>query len=185
MLTLDEIGLKHKTDKASRHHHYLDFYELLFEPWRYKRLRILEIGIQFGLSLKTWREYFVHAHIIGLDSIDNDVHFKTEDGVLLGIWDAYTPESVSRIESRFDIIIDDGSHEPQHQKFVVEHYLPMLTDEGVLIIEDILKPETIPFLAKSLPDNFNYVGVEMTQGDSIVDSRLFVTWRKHSSVFYK
>lgn len=178
MMTLDEIGIKHKTDKSSLHHHYLAFYSLIFSPWRFKHINILEIGVQFGNSIRTWREYFVHAHIIGFDLVDNGVKFDVPDGIDIGILDAYKTESLDQIEGKLDIIIDDGSHQVQHQKFVVEHYLSLLTDEGVLIVEDVLSPLTIKLLAESLPNNFNYVGVDMTQGNSVVDSRLFVAWRK-------
>lgn len=178
MLSLEEIGLKYGTGKSSLTADYLNFYELLLGPWRYKHIKILEIGVQFGYSLKMWRDYFVCAHIIGIDSVDNGVKFMSEDGIILEIADGYSPDTVARIAGqKFDIIIDDGSHIPLDQKFFVESYSPFLTDEGVLIVEDVLTPEIIPFLVQGVPDKFNSCAIEMNKGGC----RLFIVWRKHSS----
>jgi hypothetical protein len=51
--TLDVIGLKHGTDKASSGHNYLEFYESFFAPLRENQLTVLEIGVYQGASLKT------------------------------------------------------------------------------------------------------------------------------------
>lgn len=178
MRSLTEIGLAQQTDKAS-HHHYLSLYDLLFGQLKYKHIKILEIGVQFGNSLRTWREYFVYAHIIGIDSVDNGVHFKPEDGIVVEIGDAYSNQMLTRIgDLKFDIIIDDGSHAPQDQIWFVEHYSHFLTHDGILIVEDVLSPTTITALSVILPKEFNYAAVDMTEGNSQVDSRLFLVWKK-------
>lgn len=64
-MTLDEIGLKYNTDKSSRAHGYLDFYEKYFP--KDLQGRILEIGVMDGYSLKMWNEYYSKAEIIGID----------------------------------------------------------------------------------------------------------------------
>src|SRR6266404_1855624 len=110
MMALDEIGVKHGTDKSSLNHHYLSLYELLFRD--FINPRILEIGVQFGNSLRTWREYFPGSKIIGIDSIDNGEKAKA-DGTVILIGEAYCVETVRSLgETRFDIMIDDGSHNP-------------------------------------------------------------------------
>ncbi len=176
MKTLDEIGVKHGTDKSSWHHHYLQLYELLFSRWRFSPIRILEIGVQFGHSLKTWQEYFVSASIIGIDSVDNGIDLDL-DGIQIAIGDAYSREMFDRLYGQeFHIIIDDGSHDPGHQRWFIEHYFELLTDDGILIVEDVLSPDTIGMLAKAFPKDFCYVAVDMTEGNSTVDSRLFIAW---------
>ncbi|HQT68764.1 MAG TPA: hypothetical protein PLC74_14290, partial [Acetobacteraceae bacterium] len=57
-LSLDDIGMAHGTDKSSIYHNYLNFYEIFFKPFRQIELKILEIGVLNGASLKTWEQYF-------------------------------------------------------------------------------------------------------------------------------
>lgn len=178
--TLNQIGVERGTDKSSLNHHYLSLYDMLFDPMRDQDIRILEIGVQFGNSLRTWREYFPSAGIVGIDSIDNDVKFNPMDGVNVIIGDAYNDRIFERLVGKFDIIIDDGSHEMSHQIFFVKHYCDLLTDEGLLIVEDVLTPNVIPELIKALPPDFSYISVDMTEGDSVVDSRLFIAHRKYT-----
>jgi len=70
--TLDELGLKYRTDKSSGGHNYLTLYERYFAPIRSERVKILEIGVLNGASLAVWEEYFPNGTIIGAD-INNAV----------------------------------------------------------------------------------------------------------------
>jgi len=178
MKTLDEIGLEHKTDKSSLNHHYLSLYELLFEKWRLKNINILEIGIQFGCSMKTWEEYFPYATVTGIDSIDNN--FQKTDRISLKIGEAYCKDTVNQLGVRFQIIIDDGSHFPYDQMMFVRLYLPLLTEDGLLIVEDVPTREIIAVLANELPDGYTYTALEMPLGQSIVDSRVFIAWKRNA-----
>lgn len=65
--TLDQIGLKTCTDKNSKFHNYLEFYERYFAPCRQNRFTLIEVGVYEGASIKMWEEYFPNAKIIGLD----------------------------------------------------------------------------------------------------------------------
>ena len=76
--TLDEIGLKHGTDKASPHHNYLNFYETFMAPLREQPVCLLEIGVYKGASLATWREYFPYARIVGVDIQPSAKQFEAE-----------------------------------------------------------------------------------------------------------
>ena len=131
MKSLDQIGVERGTDKSSLNHCYLSFYELLFEKWRFKPIRILEIGVQFGNSIRTWKEYFPNAEVVGIDSVDNGVQLP---GILIA--NAYEPDAQERILGNFDIIIDDGSHLEEHQRYFVFAYQQRLYNEGILIVED-------------------------------------------------
>ena len=51
-------------------HSYGEAYERLFRERRYRRLKILEIGILSGGSLLTWRAYFPWSVTVGLDIQD-------------------------------------------------------------------------------------------------------------------
>jgi hypothetical protein len=55
---LNDLGLKYGTDKSSSSHGYLDIYERHFCQMKDEPIRVLEIGIFNGSSLKMWEEYF-------------------------------------------------------------------------------------------------------------------------------
>ncbi len=178
MKTLDEIGVKNGTDKSSLNHHYLSFYELLFRD--FVNPRILEIGVQFGNSLRTWKEYWPNSEIVGIDSVDNGVLFYPPHWVELHIGDAYCDEVLKSVigHSPFDIMIDDASHRIVDQAWFVRNYSDLLSKRGILIVEDVLDKGTAAHLAEFLSSEFQSTTVEMTDGNSIVDSRLFIAWRK-------
>ena len=46
---------------------YFEIYESYFSKFRKRIARVLEIGIQYGGSLKMWKEYFGNAKIFGID----------------------------------------------------------------------------------------------------------------------
>lgn len=104
---------------------------------------VLEVGTAAGDSLLEWRARFPNATIYGVDV--NTVTTKDPDTsrlVFVGNVDAYSLSTVERLRelnpNGYDIIIDDGSHAAQHQEFFVEHYLGLLSDTGILIVEDII-----------------------------------------------
>ena len=105
-------------------------------------LNLLEIGIQRGGSLLSWKEYFKNANIYGVDIVDSILPEYRRDEFNYIISDI-KDESVLEIlrDVKFDIIIDDGSHLLQDVLFVVSNYLEKLKQNGVLIIEDCQNPE--------------------------------------------
>ncbi len=137
--TLDDIGLKYGTDKASSHHNYLDFYELFFTPLRSAQLTVLEIGVLNGASIKTWEEYFAESKIIGADI--NAATKQFEQGrVLIELLDQSNIEELTRVASKhgpFDIIIEDGSHMWEHQITSLKTLFPFLKNDGIYIVEDL------------------------------------------------
>ena len=137
------LNNKHTTDKWGTtvdKHTYLQTYGEIFERMKERNNRILEIGVYKGDSLNLWAEYFMQSVIYGIE------HDYPQEG-MVGLnkrvriieGNAYTPEMVTLLESigKFDVIIDDGSHWLYHQKFVIDFYCDLLTDDGILIIEDV------------------------------------------------
>ncbi len=138
-LSLDMIGLKNGTDKASSHHDYLNFYESLFARRRDEALTLLEIGVLNGASLRTWREFFPHAHVIGAD-IDPTTRRFQRERVTIEYMDQSNLEDMVRVAVKhqpFDIIIDDGSHLWEHQTTSLKTLFPFLKPGGMYIIEDL------------------------------------------------
>lgn len=160
-LSLQDIGLKQKTDKAINHD-FLPFYENYLNKYRHKKIRLLEIGIggiahaqgiapssalagYGGSSLRTWEEYFPEAEIYGLD-IDNsclEYIYKTKR-VKTIIGDQTDRTFLDSIEGEFDIIIDDGGHCMNQQMISFGCLFKKIKPGGVYIIEDLhtsLMPE--------------------------------------------
>jgi beta-1,4-mannosyl-glycoprotein beta-1,4-N-acetylglucosaminyltransferase len=137
-MTLDEIARKYNTDKSSVFHNYTEKYERYFGHLRNEPLTILEIGIQNGFSLKTWKEYFPNATIYGIDIVDcshmNDDRVTTLQGsqndteFLQHVVDHYGP---------FDIIIDDGSHYNTDMKISFDFLFPYVKPGGIYVVEDL------------------------------------------------
>merc|ERR1712110_82036 len=57
---LGDILTRFGSDKAFRHG-YDRYYDRLLEPLRNTKLRLLEIGVEKGRSLRTWQVYFGKA----------------------------------------------------------------------------------------------------------------------------
>ena len=68
---LDQIALTTKTDKHSNQHDYLRAYEWVLQPYRDQEFTLLELGVgqvvREAGSLKTWKQYFPKAEIVGID----------------------------------------------------------------------------------------------------------------------
>jgi len=137
--TLDSIGLRHGTDKSSAHHDYLNFYEFFFEPLRYAQLRLLEIGVFGGASLRTWEEYFPNAAIVGADISPQAKQFE-RGRVRIELLDQSNVEELTRMAVKhgpFDLIIEDGSHMWEHQVTSLRTLFPFVKENGVYIVEDL------------------------------------------------
>jgi hypothetical protein len=135
---LDEIAIECNTDKSSISHNYTESYENHFEKIRFNNLKVLEIGIQNGFSLKMWKEYFENSTIVGIDLTDLS-HLK-EDRVEIEVGnqsDEYFLRKVSERHGPFDIIIDDGSHKSVDIRKSFYCLFPLLKSGGYYAIEDL------------------------------------------------
>ena len=156
---LQDFNLQQDTDKDTTHCYIEQFYESAFEPYRSKKISILEIGISLGASLKLWKEYFKNSiHVIGIDNREYFVYekYKNIEGVTYYFEDAYNPEIVKKLP-KFDIIIDDGCHDLDAQLKAIEIYFPLLKKSGIYIVEDIqqqLYPNCYDEFLKVIPDEF-------------------------------
>lgn len=131
------------TDKNSKHS-YLPLYDKLLQPIKHVANNIIEIGVQRGGSIKLWLEYFSKATIYGCDIHDSIIienqSLKTNNRIILNLNEnAYTKEYVKKNfkSKKFDFLIDDGPHTYSSQEKFIELYSPLLSDNGILIIEDV------------------------------------------------
>src|SRR5579863_4575669 len=75
-MTLDQLMIKHQSDKASQFtrtwakpHDYCRHLELFLEPIREMPVKILEIGCGGGESIRAWLEFFTHpeTQVVSVD----------------------------------------------------------------------------------------------------------------------
>ena len=146
------------SDKAG-HHGYTRFYDPLFEPLRPYPTRLVEIGVEKGKSMRAWQKYFSnhqsHVFGIGYGNWQTELVIRCEDalqtktGATVGLGppcDLYHGDQASnaflntflkRTGGRFDIVIDDGSHVPDHQRITFESLWPAVVPGGLYAIEDV------------------------------------------------
>ena len=136
-MTLDELAIKHGTDKSSKCHNYTAIYEQMFEPIRNESLKILEIGVLDGASLRMWLEYFPNAEIhgvdINLDQMKGPV--LNSERLIIHIGNQSDKDFLDSIGTDFDIVTDDGSHQVTDQIFSFKCLWP--TTKMVYIVEDV------------------------------------------------
>jgi GT2 family glycosyltransferase len=115
MKSLHEIGMACNTDKAYDHN-FCNFYDYHLSSLRDQPLKILEIGIWKGESLRMWKEYFPNAKIHAIDI--NPAFLFQEDRISTYLVDQGNIEQLTKFKNEhgpFDIVIDDGSHFTYHQ----------------------------------------------------------------------
>ncbi|MEL6477272.1 MAG: class I SAM-dependent methyltransferase [Pseudomonadota bacterium] len=137
---------------------YTDVYEGFFQPLRDRPVHVLEIGLgvrgahweahiahgrnaEGGGSIKALHAYFERGQIYGVD-INPATHLENErlrtfqlDQGDRTAWSGFLQEVG---EVAFDVIIDDGSHRPDHQQITLEMLLPRLAPGGIFVIEDLM-----------------------------------------------
>jgi hypothetical protein len=133
-MKLVDIGLKTGTDKAS-FHNFCEIYDNVLQNYRDEEIRLLEIGIQNGYSLKMWKEYFTNAEIIGAD-ID-DKSFLDDERIKTHIVNQEISSELLSIPGSFDIIIDDGGHTMLQQQVTLSTMFSRLKSGGIFILEDL------------------------------------------------
>ena len=150
-----------KTDKDTLHS-YIDVYQEIFKNKKTTAKNILEIGIGSGGSIKLWHDYFLDATIYGVDissraqygSDWNDILNNTRIS-LYDNTDAYNETFIDDTFSNttFDIIIDDGPHTLDSMITFMKLYPKLLSNDGIIVIEDIQSIDWIETLTKYTPDN--------------------------------
>jgi len=142
-MDLTELALEFGTDKAGDHH-YTQHYQRHLQHLRRERFTLLEIGIggysskkKGGESLRMWKWFFPKAQIVGLDLQDKTF---AEAGRIKIYQGSQDDEAVLRriVEEQgpIQVVIDDGSHRPEHIRETFRILFPLIADDGIYCIED-------------------------------------------------
>jgi len=152
------VKLNNKNTDKNTVHSYLPLYETLLEPIKNTTGNILEIGVLSGGSIKLWHDYFTKATIYGCDIKDRvNMHkLKTNNRIFLYLDEnAYTKEYVQKYfeNKNFDFLLDDGPHSLSSQEKFIELYAPLLSENGILIIEDVKDTNWLEKLKNKTPQH--------------------------------
>jgi hypothetical protein len=144
-MTLDQIALQSRTDKASNGHNYTAVYEKYLEHQRYQPLLIFEVGIggyqypdRGGESLRMWEKYMPNARIVGIDVYKKDGMGSNRIHIEQGSQD--DPDFLASLVNKYgapDLIIDDASHVNRLTIRTFEILFPMLKPGGLYFCEDV------------------------------------------------
>lgn len=140
---LDALGAKHGTDKASKQHDYLRFYQFFLEKFRDDDFVLMELGVgpstNMGKSLLTWKDFFPRAQIVGVD-IRRDAASAAGDRIAVEIGDCSNLAFLSALSEKYPrcrVVVDDASHKWSHQILGIETLFRIVEPGGIYIIEDL------------------------------------------------
>ena len=168
---LCELGKLYNTDKSPyttgmHRHPYTAIYDFLFSTYRYKHINFGEMGIEANASMKCWRAYFPNATLYGYDhSYDklNRASLESLQNTQYFHMDCNNPDSInfgmSICQDKFDILVDDASHEIAHQISVIKTAIDYLKPGGILVVEDIFRASIIGGDLNSMALGYGISGV--------------------------
>ena len=152
---LCQLATKYGTDKSpyniqTHRHPYTPIYDMLLAPFAYKNsgcIKLGEVGILNGSSLRMWRDYFPSAELVGFDispdAIKHAEAISNTRGILVDAGSSDGLRSALKEAcsdgKKFDILLEDASHRLTHQLIFLRDALEYVAPGGVLIIEDIFR----------------------------------------------
>ena len=164
MTDLCKLGRASGTDKSpyntvAHRHPYTAVYSVLFAPLKNKPVRFAEIGVAGGCSAVMWNMYFAHPEA-QIRMFDRDHIFLNNAQRQVGkrftfaLMDVAVDGDVTRAlgEDKYDVIIDDSSHDFYHQIRIIKEAWPLLKTGGMLIVEDIFRNEDEERYSKALSE---------------------------------
>lgn len=152
-INLTDLADKYGSDKGSAKHRYSELYQLLFLPYRERKINFLEMGLLIGgpehgndkdrktddlPSIRMWLEFFPKAQIHGLDI--SDFSWFNHERFDFTRCDMDARENIAeaaRSLPNMTIIIDDASHASHHQQYALLELWEKLEPGGMYIIEDL------------------------------------------------
>lgn len=143
--SLDELALRHGTDKSSNSHNYVEVYERHLSHLRDENISVLELGWgghedpeKGGSSALMWRDYFPNATVACIDIEEKEITRK-HDGIHFRKGSQADPSFIAKIASEFgpfDFVVDDASHV---SSLTIESWkllYPHLKPGGLYFVED-------------------------------------------------
>ena len=141
MKLIKDLYQNHSGKVSDKWHIYLDKYEEKLSYYQKLPVKLFEIGILNGGSLEIFSKYFLNAELIlGCDIDPNCKKLDYEESnikVIIGDVNSDVIKKEVIKHSKFDIILDDGSHNSNDVVGAFCNYFNYLKDDGLFIIEDL------------------------------------------------
>ena len=174
--TSNSVFTEFGSDKDTRHSYGEFYFEFLN---RFPNPKILEIGVGSvnnfpyaglppGGALKAFRKKFSNATIVGVDIDPVSIESVKADGFFGFVVDQTSDESLSKSRiilnefGPFDLIIDDGFHDPHANVRTLKMFFSLLSEKGTYVIEDV---------HESLIDFWKTISVHLPGKIQILDMR--------------
>jgi hypothetical protein len=109
-----------------------------------------------------WADYFSKATVYGVDvwradqmwsEIVNKKNIKLYTSTV-GYIETFVKSEFIDKDVKFDMLLDDGPHSLESMVQFIQLYLPLLTDDGILIIEDVQAMDWLIQLSNVVPEEF-------------------------------
>ena len=141
MKLLKDLYQNHSGKVSDKWDIYLKEYEDKLNKYQKLPIKFFEIGILNGGSLEIFSKYFSNAELIlgcDIDQRCKELHYD-QANVKVIVGDVNEEKIKNEIikHSKFDIIIDDGSHNSDDVVRSFCNYFNHLNDDGLFIIEDL------------------------------------------------
>tara|TARA_B100000963_G_scaffold361098_1_gene394846 strand:- start:1437 stop:2180 length:744 start_codon:yes stop_codon:yes gene_type:complete len=153
--SLDELFHHYGSDKAEifkitnqQGHGFSNFYEKKLEKFKNKKINILEIGSYAGSSAAAFVKYLPNSQVFCFDINVSNFKFKSKNIHVFGV-DINNEKRIKKILNKiftdhgfekFDLIIDDGSHNLKDILIALKLFFKILKKESLYIIEDFKHP---------------------------------------------
>jgi len=193
IVNLEEIVDNSRTDKNTVHS-YLPLYQKLLSSKKKTAKNVLEIGICNGGSIKLWSDFFTNATVYGLDIMHIDFVWeciKNNDKIILHTSkDSYNEDFfVSNFLSKnikCDFMLDDGPHTLESMKQFIKLYSQIMTDDGILIIEDVQSWDWIDILKNETPEHLKeFITVyDLRPNKNRYDDIVFTIDKSKNTIFH-
>ncbi len=158
-MNLTELGIKYRTDKVS--HGFTKVYDEIFNKYRNDEFNLLEIGVFYGSSVKMWNDYFLNSKIYAADyykgingnkhkfpdperfvrEVEQNSELKKRISIV-NLDQSNENELINFVneckqsDTKFKIILDDGSHLMRDQQLTFFHMFELLESGGIFVMED-------------------------------------------------
>lgn len=202
MKTLDELAIYHKADKGSadhtheqghtvKGHGYACHYDSAFAALRNKPVKMLEVGVGSGESIRMWLEYFNNpeAQVHGIDIVYDTNDWNREDQSPHPRYtftagdqgsETFWTEFIKTHGSNWDILCDDGSHSNKDIITTFRMMWPHIKPGGYYAIEDLAAAYSGMefFLKPGFPNHMDWIKEMLDQinyGFNQIDEMRFST----------
>ena len=142
----DKSNIFKKTNEKG--HGFSNFYTKHLEQLKNKEIKILEVGSYSGASAAAFVKYFPKSQVFCFDINISNFEYKSKNIHVYGLDIGKKDEVKKTLKTifknnkfdKFDLIIDDGSHNLSDILSSLNFFFKYLKDKGIFIIEDFKHP---------------------------------------------